>query len=51
MSQLLIVGHGRMGSLVASLASDYGFDVVGIVYRPMLDIRLVRGAFETSCAW
>jgi len=31
MPQLLIVGHGRMGSLVASLAGAYGFDVAGIV--------------------
>ena len=31
MPQLLIVGHGRMGSLVASLAGAYGFDVAGVV--------------------
>ncbi len=31
MKRLLLVGHGRMGRLVESLAPDYGFDVAGIV--------------------
>ena len=31
MSKLLLVGHGRMGRLVESLAREYGFDVVGVV--------------------
>lgn len=31
MSRLLIVGHGRMGSLVEALAPAYGFDVAGCV--------------------
>jgi 4-hydroxy-tetrahydrodipicolinate reductase len=29
--RLLLVGHGRMGQLVESLAPEYGFDVVGTV--------------------
>lgn len=29
--RLLLVGHGRMGRLVESLAPEYGFDVVGAV--------------------
>jgi len=31
MKRLLIVGHGRMGRLVESLAREYGFEVAGIV--------------------
>ena len=30
---LLLVGHGRMGRLVESLAAEYGFDVAGVVQR------------------
>jgi len=29
--RLLIVGHGRMGRLVDALASEYGFEIAGIV--------------------
>src|SRR5690349_7853202 len=29
--RILLVGHGRMGSLVASLAGDYGCTVAGII--------------------
>lgn len=28
---LLLIGHGRMGRLVGSLAADYGFEVVGTI--------------------
>src|SRR5579884_1227398 len=28
---LLLVGHGKMGRLVESLAPEFGFDVVGVV--------------------
>jgi 4-hydroxy-tetrahydrodipicolinate reductase len=31
MKRLLLVGHGRMGQLVESLAAEYGFDVAGVV--------------------
>ena len=31
MNRLLLVGHGRMGQLVESLAPGYGFEVAGIV--------------------
>jgi len=31
MKRLLLVGHGRMGRLVESLAPDYGFELAGIV--------------------
>lgn len=34
MSRLLIIGHGRMGSLVETLAGTYGFEVAGIVSGP-----------------
>ena len=30
---LLLVGYGRMGRLVESLATEYGFDVAGVVRR------------------
>jgi 4-hydroxy-tetrahydrodipicolinate reductase len=33
MKKLLVVGHGRMGQLVESLAPDYGFDLAGVVTR------------------
>jgi len=31
--RLLLIGHGRMGRLVETLAFDYGFDVAGAVTR------------------
>jgi len=31
MSTLLLIGHGRMGRLVESLAPEQGFDVVGAI--------------------
>jgi 4-hydroxy-tetrahydrodipicolinate reductase len=31
MKQVLLIGHGRMGKLVESLAPEYGFDVAGAV--------------------
>lgn len=31
MKRLLLVGHGRMGQLVESLAPAYGFEIAGIV--------------------
>jgi len=31
MKRLLLVGHGRMGRLVESLAAEYGFEVAGVV--------------------
>jgi 4-hydroxy-tetrahydrodipicolinate reductase len=31
MNRLLLVGHGRMGQIVESLAPTYGFELVGIV--------------------
>jgi 4-hydroxy-tetrahydrodipicolinate reductase len=32
--RILLVGHGRMGRLVESLAADYGCEIAGIVNRP-----------------
>ena len=29
--RLLLVGHGKMGRMVESLAGDYGFDVAGVI--------------------
>jgi len=31
--RLLLVGHGRMGRLVESLAADYGFEIAGAITR------------------
>jgi 4-hydroxy-tetrahydrodipicolinate reductase len=31
MSRLLLVGHGRMGRLVGSLAPEYGFEIAGAI--------------------
>jgi 4-hydroxy-tetrahydrodipicolinate reductase len=31
MSRLLLVGHGRMGRLVESLAPEYGFEIAGAI--------------------
>jgi 4-hydroxy-tetrahydrodipicolinate reductase len=45
MPQLLIVGHGRMGALVASLASAYGFDVAGIVSTRTGERVIADGVF------
>ena len=33
MSRVLVVGRGRMGRLVESLAADYGFEVAGRIDR------------------
>src|SRR3982751_4444422 len=33
MRRLLLVGHGRMGRLVETLAPEYGFDVTGAIAR------------------
>lgn len=33
MSRLLLVGHGRMGRLVETLAPEYGFEVCGVIAR------------------
>jgi len=45
MPQLLIVGHGRMGALVASLAGAYGFDVAGVVTSQNGDRAIRDGVF------
>ncbi len=33
MPRLLIVGHGRMGTLVEALADSYGFEIAGVIRR------------------
>jgi 4-hydroxy-tetrahydrodipicolinate reductase len=33
MARLLLIGHGRMGRLVETLAPEYGFDVTGAIAR------------------
>ena len=43
MPRLLVVGHGRMGGLVASLAAEHGFDVAAIVTSDGAD-ALITGA-------
>ena len=45
MSRLLLVGHGRMGKLVASLAPEYGFEVAGVV-----DSRTAAGGWPDADA-
>ena len=42
--RLLIVGRGRMGTLVESLAPSYGFEVSGIVASSRDEVALSRGA-------
>jgi 4-hydroxy-tetrahydrodipicolinate reductase len=37
MARLLLVGYGRMGRLVESLAQPYGFAVAGVVHRANAD--------------
>ena len=48
MPRLLIVGHGRMGSLVESLAADYGFEVAGIVNGHAGAGAIAAGAFGAA---
>ena len=43
MPRLLVIGHGRMGSLVVSLAAEHGFEVAGIVKSADAEV-LVAGA-------
>lgn len=43
--RLLIVGHGRMGSLVESLAPSYGFEVAAIIDRPDGAKAIAEGTF------
>lgn len=43
--RILIVGHGRMGQLVESLAAEYGIDVAGIVDGPTGDRQVAEGDF------
>jgi 4-hydroxy-tetrahydrodipicolinate reductase len=45
--RLLLVGHGRMGRLVESLAPGYGFEVAGILDRAANDAG--RGATAERC--
>jgi 4-hydroxy-tetrahydrodipicolinate reductase len=48
MPRLLILGHGRMGGLVESLAPEYGFDIAGVVGRRDAALRITRGEFDSA---
>jgi 4-hydroxy-tetrahydrodipicolinate reductase len=43
--RLLVVGHGRMGTLVESLAPAHGFEVAGIVASAGGDGAIAEGAY------
>jgi 4-hydroxy-tetrahydrodipicolinate reductase len=45
MPRLLVVGHGRMGVLVESLAAEQGFEVAGIVRSDAGDRAIAEGRF------
>ena len=45
MPRLLVVGHGRMGALVESLAAEHGFEVAGIVRSDAGDRAIADGGF------
>jgi 4-hydroxy-tetrahydrodipicolinate reductase len=45
MPRLLVVGHGRMGGLVASLAAEHGFEVAGIVRAADGQTAIAAGRF------
>lgn len=45
MPRLLVVGHGRMGALVESLAAEHGFEVAGIVRSEAGDRAIAEGRF------
>jgi 4-hydroxy-tetrahydrodipicolinate reductase len=48
MPRLLIVGHGRMGSLVETLAGTYGFEVAGIANGPEGHRAIAGGTFGSA---
>jgi 4-hydroxy-tetrahydrodipicolinate reductase len=37
--RLLLIGHGRMGRLVETLAPEYGFEVTGVIARATVGAR------------
>lgn len=43
--RVLLLGHGRMGKLVESLASEYEASIAGIVTDPDADVQLRDGDF------
>jgi 4-hydroxy-tetrahydrodipicolinate reductase len=45
MIRILLLGHGRMGRLVESLASEYGAAIAGIIDEHSGDDAIARGAF------
>ena len=46
--RLLIVGHGRMGTLVESLAPSYGFEVAGSSASAQDEAALSAGALADA---
>jgi 4-hydroxy-tetrahydrodipicolinate reductase len=48
MPRLLVVGRGRMGVLVESLAADYGFEVAGIVKSGNSARTIAEGPFGAA---
>jgi len=45
MPRLLVIGHGRMGRLVESLAMEHGFEVAGIVTSSAAEATMAGSAF------
>jgi 4-hydroxy-tetrahydrodipicolinate reductase len=43
--RVLLLGHGRMGKLVESLAPEYGVTIAGVVTDPDADTKLREGDF------
>ena len=43
--RLLVVGHGRMGRLVESLAAEYSVEVAGVVHGPSGAAQIAEGDF------
>lgn len=43
--RLLVVGHGRMGALVESLAAEHGFEIAGVVRSQGGDRAIAEGRF------
>jgi 4-hydroxy-tetrahydrodipicolinate reductase len=45
--RVLLLGHGRMGQLVESLASSYGADIAGVIDEHSSERAIADGAFGT----
>lgn len=48
MPRLLVVGHGRMGALVESLAAEHGFEIAGILRSDAGARTIAEGRFDDA---